>query len=85
MTTTEITILSILFNKFRFRVPANEDSLTYDFISSGFVDSLGIIRFVAELEREFGVKVPMEIVASPEFRTVAGVAKLIGTLYPTSR
>ena len=51
-----------------------------DFIKLGHIDSLSIIRLVCSLEEAFSVEIPMDKVASCDFRTARGVAKVIKEL-----
>jgi acyl carrier protein len=49
----------------------------FDYIKAGLVDSLSLLRFVMDLEVEFGVEISNEEIVSPEFRTVGGLVALL--------
>jgi acyl carrier protein len=51
------------------------DSLNY--IDSGYVDSLGIIKFVADIEAAYDIEISDSDIESPEFRTVGGLISII--------
>lgn len=48
-----------------------------DFIEAGIVDSIGIIKFVLELERKFDVEITDSDIESKAFRSVNGVVSLV--------
>lgn len=45
-----------------------------DLLTSGLVDSLGIMSLVTFIEEEFGIRVPPEDVTLESFSTVASIA-----------
>ena len=51
-----------------------------DIIESGLIDSLGLVTLLFELEREFGVRVPLESLDVEDFRTVANLVRTLGSL-----
>lgn len=59
------------------RLPAGADLARLDYIDAGYVDSIGIIKFVLEIEEAFDVAIGEDELTSPEFRTVEGVIALI--------
>ena len=59
------------------RLPADADLAVFDYIDSGHVDSIGIIKFVLEIEAEFDVTIDDAELASDRFRTVEGVIALV--------
>ena len=60
------------------KLPVDQPLDTFDYIQSGHVDSIAIIRFVVDLEREFDIEIVEADLISPEFRTVGGLIALIG-------
>lgn len=58
-------------------LPAGEDLDRFNYIDSGHVDSIGIIKFVLELEREFEIDIAPEEMESDDFRTIGGLVELI--------
>ena len=49
----------------------------YNYVKAGLVDSLGLLRFVLELEEFFGIEFNNAEVASNEFKTLGGLCDLI--------
>jgi acyl carrier protein len=70
MSTTE-QVRSALDAVAKAPVPADDDASLFD---AGVIDSFGLMEFVAELERRFGVKVPDEELTPRRFETVAKAA-----------
>ena len=60
-----------------YKLPENVDYDTFDFVEKGFVDSMGMVQFVAILEDEFDIEFSAEELLSNDFRTVGGLEKLI--------
>ena len=60
-----------------YKLPENVDYETFDFVEKGFVDSMGMVQFVAILEDEFDIEFSAEELLSNDFRTVGGLEKLI--------
>ena len=69
------TVMSLLQKKYSFSPDVDLDHFNY--IESGFVDSIGIIQFIAELEDIFSIEFTDEETMSPEFSTVGGVIRII--------
>jgi acyl carrier protein len=61
----------------RARLPENIDLARFDYIDAGLVDSIGMIRFVLDIETEFGIEVTEDDMISAQFRTIAGLVALI--------
>ena len=59
------------------RLPAGCDVDTFNYIDSGYVDSIAIIKFILELEDEFKIDIPTDAVESAEFRTIGGLVRII--------
>lgn len=60
-----------------YKLPENVDYDTFDFVEKGFVDSMGMVQFVAILEDEFDIEFSADELLSNDFRTVGGLEKLI--------
>lgn len=50
---------------------------SFDYIQSGYVDSMGVVKFLVLLEAEFDIEITDQELMSSEFRTVGGVVDLI--------
>ena len=51
-----------------------------DLFEGGYVDSVGLAELLAYIEGEFGVSVPDEDLASDEFMTIDGMARILARL-----
>ena len=51
-----------------------------DLVQSGLIDSLGLVTLLFELEREFGVKIPLESLDVEDFRTIGSLLRTIAGL-----
>lgn len=50
-------------------------------IEEGLLDSLGLMKLIAFLERQYHLVVPEERITRENFRTLGSIRALIGTLY----
>ncbi len=60
-----------------YKLPENTDYEDFDYIESGYVDSMGVVQFVAILEDEYAIEFSKEELLSSEFRTIGGLERLI--------
>ncbi len=56
---------------------AGVDQDHFDFLQSGHIDSMGVMRFVIDIEEEFDIEFADDEIASPQFRTIAGLSAMI--------
>jgi len=68
-------IIDILQKKYT--IDKHIDIETFNYVESGYVDSLGIIQFVLEIEDEFGIEFSAAELADPSFKTTGGLIKLV--------
>lgn len=61
----------------KYSIGKDIDIETLNYVESGYVDSLGIIKFVYEIEDEFGIEFSDTELADPSFRIVGELIKLI--------
>lgn len=59
------------------RLPTNADLETLDYRKAGYVDSIGLIKFILNLEREFNIEFSEDEVGSTGFRVVGSLVALI--------
>lgn len=69
-----IFVLALLEKKSR--LPKGFDD-TSDFIKTGIVDSVGIIKFILEIESRFDIEITEADIETDDFRTVRGLVALI--------
>ena len=58
-------------------LPANVDADKLNFIRQGYVDSIGVIKFVADIEAEFDIVLHDTDIESADFRTIGGLVSII--------
>lgn len=58
-------------------LPKDVDINEYDYLSSGHIDSMGIIKFIMNIEEKYDIELTDEDIQSGEFRTIGGIAYLI--------
>jgi len=58
-------------------IPKNVDINDYRFMESGHIDSLGVMKFILQLEDKFEIEMRDEDMVSEAFRTVGGLSELI--------
>lgn len=61
----------------KYTIDDSIDMETLNYVESGYVDSLGIIQFMVELEDEFGIEFTDEELADPAFKIVGELIKLV--------
>lgn len=60
-----------------YQLPKDVDIDTFDFMKSGYVDSMAVMQLRILVEDEFGIEFTDEEFLSTEFTTVAGLEKMI--------
>ena len=51
---------------------------SFNFVSNGYVDSLGLVQFVIGIEDEFGIEFTDEDLENPDFKIVGKLVEMIG-------
>jgi D-alanine--poly(phosphoribitol) ligase subunit 2 len=67
-------VLALLEKKSR--LPKGFDDAS-DFLKTGIVDSVGIIKFILEIESRFDIEITETDIESDDFRTVRGLVAMI--------
>ncbi len=49
----------------------------FNYIDTGYIDSMALLKFIVELEQEFDVQISDEDMISKEFKTIGGLANII--------
>lgn len=60
-----------------YTVPEEVDILTLNYIESGYVDSMGLLQFIATLEDEFQIEFSDEELESQEIKIVGELIRMI--------
>ena len=58
-------------------LPADADTDSFNFLEGGYIDSVGMVSFVMELEDEFGITFDDSELTSPEFGVVGSLVEMI--------
>lgn len=59
------------------KLPEGAATAGFDYLASGHVDSMGLIRFVLSLESRYDIEIGEADMLRAEFRTLDGVVALI--------
>ncbi len=59
------------------RLPEEVDLDSFNYFDSGYVDSLGIIKFMVEIENFYEIEISDSDMESAEFKTVGGLVSFI--------
>lgn len=59
------------------KLPQGVNLDEFNYIDSGYIDSMGIIKFVIALEEKFDVEISEDDMMLNEFRTIGGLVKII--------
>lgn len=60
-----------------YELPEGIDLLTFNYVESGYVDSLGLIQFIATLEDEYNIEFSEDDLQNPAFKTVGGLMEIM--------
>jgi acyl carrier protein len=74
----EARIARVFVEKLQLEPPTPE----LDLFETGTLDSLRLVRLLAELERALGVRLSMEDLEFEDFRTLAGIARFVAARVP---
>lgn len=58
-------------------IPKNLVISDYRFMESGHIDSLGVMKFILQIEDKFDIEISDEDIVSQRFQTVGGLSELI--------
>jgi D-alanine--poly(phosphoribitol) ligase subunit 2 len=61
----------------RSKLPKDCDISTFDYIASGYVDSMGLILFIVDIEAKFDIEILDTDIESPDFRTIGGLISIV--------
>lgn len=61
----------------KYPLETNIDIETLNYVESGYVDSLGIIQFIVQIEDEFGIEFSDEELSAPSSKIVGELIKLV--------
>jgi acyl carrier protein len=59
------------------KLPSDVQLDTFNYVESGYVDSIGLIKFVVEIEEEFNIELTEDDLAHQDFKTIGGLVNII--------
>lgn len=68
-------ILMMLQREYSFKEGADVDDI--DYIEEGYMDSIGLVQFIIDLEAEYDIQFTDEELSSKEFRTVGKLIEMV--------
>lgn len=69
----ESRVERIFSGELKVEVPSRDT----DVIDTGILDSLGFVRLLGTLEREFGTRIDLEELELDDFRSIASIARFL--------
>ncbi|MDO4321560.1 MAG: acyl carrier protein [Lachnospiraceae bacterium] len=60
-----------------YTVPEDVDIMTLNYVESGYVDSLGLVQFIATIEDEFGIEFTDDELEDTNIKVVGGLVSTI--------
>ncbi len=60
-----------------YTIPADVDLMSLNYVESGYVDSLGLVQFLATIEDEFGIEFTDEEMEDPRIKVVGSLIEMI--------
>lgn len=73
----EIKEFILRYIEMKGKLPENTDIDSFDYVGTGYLDSLSLIKFVVKLEEKFDIEIEDEEILRPEFRTIGGLVSFI--------
>lgn len=73
----EVREVILDFVEREYKLPENIDYTSFDIMENGYIDSMGLVQFVALLEDSFDIEFSSDELLSPKFKTIAGIESII--------
>ena len=73
----EIKDFIVEYIEHEYEIPEGTDLDSFNYVEEGYIDSMGLIQFIAVIEDEFGIEFSDEDLSGDEIKTVGKLAKLI--------
>ena len=58
-------------------IPIDCDIDSFNYVKSGHIDSMGVFKFLIDIESEFGIEMSDDDLLSQEFMTIGGLVSII--------
>jgi acyl carrier protein len=59
------------------KLPESIDFDTFNYIETGYIDSISITKFILEIEKYYNIEITEEDMLIPEFKTIKGISDII--------
>lgn len=69
------SVLNLL--QVKYTIPLDKDVQTLNYIEEGYVDSLGVIKFVCDIEDQFNIEFTDDEIMSDDFQIVGKLITLV--------
>ncbi|MCD7826401.1 MAG: phosphopantetheine-binding protein [Clostridiaceae bacterium] len=60
-----------------YSLPEDVDFVTFNYVESGYIDSMGLVQFIATIEDEFGIEFADEDLENPKIHVIGGLIDFI--------
>lgn len=60
-----------------YNLPEDIDLESFNYVESGYVDSLGLIQFITTVEDEYSIEFTDEELQNPKLKTIGGLIEMI--------
>lgn len=70
-----IAIVNLIEKKAK--LPKDCDLNIFDYIESGYIDSMGLIKFIVDIEYKFDISISETDMEDSRFRTINGLVNII--------
>lgn len=60
-----------------YSLPEDIDFITFNYVESGYIDSMGLVQFIATIEDEFGIEFTDEELENPKIKVIGGLIDMI--------
>ena len=60
-----------------YSLPEDVDFITFNYVESGYIDSMGLVQFIATIEDEFEIEFSDEDMEDPEINVIGGLIDMI--------
>jgi len=59
------------------KLPLDIDIDSFDYIESGYVDSMGLVKFIVNIETFYNIELTDSDIESSQFKTIGGLVSII--------
>jgi len=77
MRKTKVEEFILKYIQKKYTIPKDTDVYCLNYIEKGYIDSLGLIKFIIELEDEFGIELSDDELGSPSIKIIGELIKLV--------